>query len=64
MVELLSILMNPKLKAKVDSFVKYCEQNPDQRFWQALTNWAGMSYVGHARTPSGTGFVDLWHNDD
>jgi hypothetical protein len=22
------------------SFVKYCEDSPDLRFWQALANWA------------------------
>lgn len=22
------------------SFIAYCEANPEQRFWQALRNWA------------------------
>ena len=26
-------------------FVAYCEKHPDQRFWQALTNWSGASHV-------------------
>lgn len=26
-------------------FVAYCEAHPDDRFWQALRNWAGVGYV-------------------
>ena len=26
-------------------FVAYCEANPNQRFWQALRNWAGVGFV-------------------
>ena len=25
-------------------FIKYCEQNPKQRFWQALRNWWWTTY--------------------
>lgn len=27
------------------SFVAYCEAHPDERFWQALRNWCGWSFV-------------------
>lgn len=27
------------------SFVKYCQKNPDERFWQALRNWSGFKYI-------------------
>lgn len=27
------------------SFIAYCQQNPDERFWQALRNWCEMSFV-------------------
>jgi hypothetical protein len=27
------------------SFVLYCEERPELRFWQALCNWAGVSFV-------------------
>lgn len=27
------------------SFTKYCQDNPDLRFWQALRNWCGWSFV-------------------
>lgn len=26
-------------------FVAYCIQHPDERFWQALRNWSGYSFV-------------------
>jgi hypothetical protein len=25
----------------LESFVTYCRQHPDERFWQALRNWSG-----------------------
>jgi len=31
-------------KETLESFVKYCEENPEQRFWQALRNWADGYY--------------------
>jgi hypothetical protein len=27
------------------SFVAYCQQNPDTRFWQALRNWCGHNFI-------------------
>ena len=27
------------------SFTAYCEMHPDQRFWQALRNWSGHSFI-------------------
>jgi len=33
---------NSKLLA---SFVRYCEANPGQRFWQALLNWSGEKFI-------------------
>lgn len=41
----------PKGKYKVKScelltsFIKYCEKNPGERFWQALRNWSGAKFV-------------------
>lgn len=34
-----------KSQQLLDSFVAYCKANPDQRFWQALRNWCGWSFV-------------------
>ena len=33
----------------VKSFVKYCEKNPEMRFWQALLNWSGLPYIAWAK---------------
>lgn len=34
-----------KSKELLDSFTKYCYENPDLRFWQALRNWCGWNFV-------------------
>jgi hypothetical protein len=37
----------PTKNSKVlESFVNYCEAHPEERFWQALRNWSGYSFVG------------------
>jgi hypothetical protein len=32
-------------KKTLESFIAFCKANPDERFWQALRNWAGVSAV-------------------
>lgn len=27
------------------SFTEYCEQHPEQRFWQALRNWSEYNFI-------------------
>jgi len=34
-----------KNSTKLESFVKFCENHPNQRFWQALRNWSGHEYI-------------------
>jgi len=29
----------------LESFVRYCQEHPDQRFWQALRNWSGYPFI-------------------
>lgn len=29
----------------LESFTRYCQQNPDQRFWQALRNWSRFDRI-------------------
>lgn len=29
----------------LDEFVKYCEEHPELRFWQALRGWSGADYI-------------------
>lgn len=33
------------------NFIAYCEQNPDQRFWQALRNWSGKPFILTSKEP-------------
>jgi hypothetical protein len=30
------------MQEKLESFTKYCNDNPGLRFWQALRNWAAL----------------------
>lgn len=34
-----------KRKEVIEDFIKYCEENPGMRFWQAARNWSGCNYV-------------------
>jgi hypothetical protein len=34
-------MKNEQLK----SFIKYCEKNSNERFWQALRNWSGNDFI-------------------
>lgn len=29
----------------LNDFISYCKKHPELRFWQALRNWSGYSYV-------------------
>lgn len=29
----------------LNSFVKYCKEHPEERFWQALSNWSKFGYI-------------------
>ena len=42
-----------------EDFLHYCRQYPDQRFWQALCNWAGLIRLD-AVTRVGEGGRDTW----
>lgn len=33
-------------KKSLESFTKYCEENSEQRFFQALRNWFGVPFIG------------------
>jgi hypothetical protein len=47
----------------LEEFTRYCKANPSMRFWQALTNWAKLPYLGWSNkyTCDKCGFTDLWH---
>lgn len=43
------------------SFMAYCADHPDQRFWQALRNWSGNDYI---YTQQGGGHLVSAFNED
>ena len=43
------------------AFIEYLQQDTDERFFQALTNFCKLPYIGLAEGPKGEGFRDLWH---
>lgn len=36
------------------SFVKYCEDHPTYRFWQALLAWSELPYICWTKMPVGS----------
>lgn len=34
-----------KSRDLLESLTDYCRDNPDERFWQALRNWAGVNFI-------------------
>ena len=44
-----------------EAFIKYLQQETDERFFQAISNFTGIQYLGGASTPDGKDFVDLFH---
>ncbi len=45
---------NLRSRGPLSSFIRYCVKHPDERFWQALRNWSGYSFIfaGHMRQHS------------
>ena len=33
-----------KNEVRLNSFIKYCQDNPELRFWQAMQGWAYVEY--------------------
>jgi hypothetical protein len=34
-----------KSEKLLQSFIKYCTENPELRFWQALRNWSQWGFI-------------------
>lgn len=34
-----------KSEKLLTDFINYCKDYPEQRFWQALRNWSGASFI-------------------
>ena len=35
----------------LQSFIKYSEAHPSERFWQALRNWSGYNFIYGSKAP-------------
>jgi phage terminase large subunit GpA-like protein len=46
------MVIKSKNQKVLNNFIKYCQENPDQRFYQALRNWCGYSFVLRTNTNS------------
>ena len=40
-------------------FLRYCEEHPQQRFWQALRNWTGYQFI-YVQLNDSFYFSDEW----
>ncbi|MDE2098750.1 MAG: Lar family restriction alleviation protein [Patescibacteria group bacterium] len=40
-------------------FTRYCQEHPEQRFWQALRNWSGWGFIVATNKPP----VDISYHD-
>ena len=36
---------NIRSRGPLTSFIRYCVTHPEERFWQALRNWSGYSFI-------------------
>ena len=54
--------MNKTLK----SFIDYCVAHPQERFWQALRNWSGFSFIYgcHVNQNLEKNFIDTYYIED
>ena len=47
-----------------ESFARYCREHPEQRFWQALLNWAELPFLLASSAPAhvnATKLVDTFY---
>jgi len=56
--------MKNKNSALLKSFTAYCEQYPEQRFWQALRNWSGRFFIYVKESPCYCGGIDTFYLED
>jgi hypothetical protein len=45
----------------LESFVAYARAHPENRFWQNLRNWSGLSFITASRA---TGTDSVWETLD
>jgi hypothetical protein len=44
-----------------EAFIEYLQRETDERFFQALTNFCRLPYLGVSNSPKGDDFQDLWN---
>ncbi len=49
-----------KSQKLLESFVTYCQENPEFRFWQALRNWSRWSFIGVSNDLTGWTDTMFW----
>lgn len=42
-------------------FIKYCEDHPTERFWQALRNWSDHNFILVSKDLDGDDFKDTFY---
>ena len=47
----------------LESFSQYCVDHPEQRFWQALRNWSGYSFIYVSDEPVDGGLQDTFYRE-
>lgn len=59
------IQVNKEMKSGVllTSFARYCVEHKEQRFWQALCNWANVQSIHIVREVSKNAveYIDTWY---
>jgi len=53
-----------EVNTTLDSFVKFCTENPELRFWQALRAWSGADKIIYYRgygTFTESGYEDTFY---
>jgi hypothetical protein len=53
------------MNKSLTSFTLYMKKHPEQRFFQALRNWAGVGFIWAGNSPDGSDMVDTfyWRDD-
>ena len=52
-----------KSRKELSSFIDYCLDNPEQRFWQCLRNWSGYNFIYGSNTPENINLEDTFHKE-
>lgn len=54
-------MQNYRSEDLLKEFAKYCQEHPEERFWQALRNWSGKPFILVAELSNLP--QEIWNND-